>query len=578
MTLLKSSSMDKTDKTHSQKTAAPGIGPHCSSDRLLTAIKIGFVALGLYAVVSRLWAAEDAYITFRYIDNLLHGYGLVYNIGDRVEGFTHPLWLILVTIPAALGIPIRAGALLLSLGLTVASLILLTFYSKDGKGNVVALPLALVLLLTHTGFRDFSVSGLEFPLVCLLLVWFYQSYLKHDLLGKPLLHGTLLALLYLTRPELILLILSFYAVLAWQVTRLYVLKRREKIRLIWRDILRLSLPLVLLAGGYHLFRWLYYGAFFPNTYYAKDGLGAYWSQGIKYFLNFWHYSPILLLALVGWLGLIAVNRRFRSQAFGSPRRYVMLAQAALLALYVVRLGGDFMAYRFLLPSMVILVTLLSDSLNYLIQSRTSQRLVGAVLLVGTSLLVVFPLNPPKAEGFVADERQFYDLYHPAYRALFEEPVGHKWYQQGMQLGQLQEQTQYPLVIADGNIGYLGFAAGPMVTIVDIYGLVDKQAAHGLQVTGTRGRPGHESKLTLAMLIDRRVTIATTPFEEWNSIMGTPFGEIITLDPAFLHYLPNYVAALKEYKQKVKAGTLPKSLSFEFLQILERRYGVQVENL
>ena len=570
--------MDKTDKTHSQKTAAPGIGPHCSSDRLLTAIKIGFVALGLYAVVSRLWAAEDAYITFRYIDNLLHGYGLVYNIGDRVEGFTHPLWLILVTIPAALGIPIRAGALLLSLGLTVASLILLTFYSKDGKGNVVALPLALVLLLTHTGFRDFSVSGLEFPLVCLLLVWFYQSYLKHDLLGKPLLHGTLLALLYLTRPELILLILSFYAVLAWQVTRLYVLKRREKIRLIWRDILRLSLPLVLLAGGYHLFRWLYYGAFFPNTYYAKDGLGAYWSQGIKYFLNFWHYSPILLLALVGWLGLIAVNRRFRSQAFGSPRRYVMLAQAALLALYVVRLGGDFMAYRFLLPSMVILVTLLSDSLNYLIQSRTSQRLVGAVLLVGTSLLVVFPLNPPKAEGFVADERQFYDLYHPAYRALFEEPVGHKWYQQGMQLGQLQEQTQYPLVIADGNIGYLGFAAGPMVTIVDIYGLVDKQAAHGLQVTGTRGRPGHESKLTLAMLIDRRVTIATTPFEEWNSIMGTPFGEIITLDPAFLHYLPNYVAALKEYKQKVKAGTLPKSLSFEFLQILERRYGVQVENL
>ena len=578
MTLLKSSSMDKTDKTHSQKTAAPGIGPHCSSDRLLTAIKIGFVALGLYAVVSRLWAAEDAYITFRYIDNLLHGYGLVYNIGDRVEGFTHPLWLILVTIPAALGIPIRAGALLLSLGLTVASLILLTFYSKDGKGNVVALPLALVLLLIHTGFRDFSVSGLEFPLVCLLLVWFYQSYLKHDLLGKPILHGTLLALLYLTRPELVLLILSFYVVLAWQVTRLYVLKRREHIRQTWRDILRLSLPLVLLAGGYHLFRWLYYGAFFPNTYYAKDGLGSYWSQGIRYFLHFWHYSPILLLALVGWIGLIAVSRRFRSQAFGSPRRYVMLAQAALLALYVVRLGGDFMAYRFLLPSMVILVTLLSDSLNYLIQSRTSQRLVGAVLLVGTSLLVVFPLNPPKAEGFVADERQFYDLYHPAYRALFEEPVGHKWYQQGMQLGQLQEQTQYPLVIADGNIGYLGFAAGPMVTIVDIYGLVDKQAAHGLQVTGTRGRPGHESKLTLAMLIDRRVTIATTPFEEWNSIMGTPFGEIITLDPAFLHYLPNYVAALKEYKQKVKAGTLPKSLSFEFLQILERRYGVQVENL
>jgi arabinofuranosyltransferase len=292
--------MLKSIKTYLQQIMAFSTRTNGDCDRFLTAIKIGFVALGLYAVVSRLWAAEDAYITFRYIDNFLHGYGLVYNIGDHVEGFTHPLWLFLVTIPAALGISIRASALLLSLGLTVASLILLTFHSKDSKGNAVALPLALVLLLTHTGFRDFSVSGLEFPLVCLLLVWFYQSYQKHDLLGKPLLHGILLALLYLTRPELILLILSFYTILAWQLTRLYALKLREPIHQIWRNILLLSLPLTLLAGGYHVFRWLYYGSFFPNTYYAKDGLGAYWGQGIGYFLHFWLYSPILLLALIGW--------------------------------------------------------------------------------------------------------------------------------------------------------------------------------------------------------------------------------------------------------------------------------------
>jgi arabinofuranosyltransferase len=570
--------MDKTDKTHSQKTAAPGIGPHCSSDRLLTAIKIGFVVVGLYAVVSRLWAAEDAYITFRYIDNLLHGYGLVYNIGDRVEGFTHPLWLILVTIPAALGIPIRAGALLLSLGLTVASLILLTFYSKDGKGNVVALPLALVLLLTHIGFRDFSVSGLEFPLVCLLLVWFYQSYQKHDLLGKPVLHGTLLALIYLTRPELSLLILSFYAIFVWQVTRLYLQKRREQIHRIWRDILRLSLPLALLAGGYHIFRWLYYGAFFPNTYYAKDGLGAYWSQGIIYFLHFWRYSPILLMALLGWIGLTVLCRRFRSQVFGSPRRYVMLAQAALLALYVVRLGGDFMAYRFLLPSMVILVMLLSDSLNYMIDSRRRLRLTGTTLLLGTLLFVLLPISPPQMQGFIANERQVYDLHQPAYRALFEEPVEHTFYQLGLKLKLLQEETQYPLSIAYANIGYLGFAAGPKVNIVDIYGLVDAVGARAWQYVEERGRPGHEHKLDLSDLVDRKVTFATIPYEEWNSIMNTPFGAIITLDPAFLRHVPDRVIALKEYKQKVTDGTLPGSPSFEFLQILERRYGVQVENL
>ena len=80
------------------------------------------------------------------------------------------------------------------------------------------------------------------------------------------------------------------------------------------------------------------------------------------------------------------------------------------------------------------------------------------------------------------------------------------------------------------------------------------------------------------LVDRRVTIATTPFEEWNSIMSAPIGAIITLDPAFLRYFPDRVTALKEYKRKVKAGTLPKSPSSEFLEILENAYGVQVENL
>ncbi len=570
--------MRKIDKAHSQQTTAPGTGSQSSTDSFLTAIKIGFVVLGLYAVVSRLWAAEDAYITFRYIDNFLHGYGLVYNIGDRVEGFTHPLWLFLVTIPAALGIPIRAGALLLSLGLTAASLILLTFHSKDSKGNVVALPLALVLLLTHVGFRDFSVGGLEFPLVCLLLVWFYQSYLKHDLLGRPVLHGTLLALLYLTRPELVLLILSFYVILAWQVTRLYVSKRLKKIRQMWGDILRLSLPLALLAGGYHVFRWLYYGEFFPNTYYAKDGLGANWSQGIRYFLHFWHYSPILLLALVGWIALIAVSRRFRSQVFGSPRRYVMLAQSALLALYVVRLGGDFMAYRFLLPSTVILVVLLADSSNYLIRSQSHLKLAGIILLLGTLMLVLFPFDAPRRKGFIADERQEYDLYHPAYRALFDEPINHHWYKQGLQLKQLQEQTQYPLAIGIGNIGYLGFAAGPKVTIADIYGLVDKQVIHDRLASRKRGRPGHETNLSLATLVDRRVALATTPFKEWDSIMVAPYGAIITLDPAFLHYFPDQVSDLKEYKRKVRAGTLPRSPSFVFLETLEKRYGVQVESL
>ena len=547
-------------------------------DRTLTAIKIGFVIVGLYAVVSRLWAAEDAYITFRYIDNFLHGYGLVYNIGDRVEGFTHPLWLFIVTIPAALGISIRASALLLSLGLTFASLLFLTFRGRDTNGKAVALPLALVLLLTHTGFRDFSVSGLEFPLVCLLMVWLYQSYQQHDLLGRPYLHGTLLALLYLSRPELALLIVSFYAVLAWRIAQSYLRPRGESIAAIWKGVWQFSLPIIAIAGGYHLFRWFYYDAFLPNTFYAKAGSDAYWDAGIKYFVHFWHYSPILLIACVGWLVMIAVSRKFRAQALGSARRIVMLAQAALLTLYVIRLGGDFMAFRFLLPVMVILVLLLNDSLSYIIHSRKQSASIGMILLIVTVILVIIPIKAPQGDGYIADERQVYDLYHPAYRALFDEPTEHKWYRQGLELKALQLQTSYPISVGDGNIGYLGYAAGPKVTIVDIYGLVDRQTAHNWGAVSTRGRPGHERKLTLQMAIDRNVTIYATPFKEWNKIMGTPYGTIITIDPAFIRNFPDRVAALKEYKRLVKAGELPQNDSYQFLQVLESKSGILVEDL
>src|SRR5687768_7432065 len=57
--------------------------------------------IGLVAVASTLlifnygWISDDAYITARYADNLAHGHGPVFNVGERVQGFTHPLWFLL---------------------------------------------------------------------------------------------------------------------------------------------------------------------------------------------------------------------------------------------------------------------------------------------------------------------------------------------------------------------------------------------------------------------------------------------------------------------------------------------------
>ena len=50
--------------------------------------------ISLFVVTS--WLSEDAYITFRTVDNFINGYGLTWNVAERVQSFTHPLWMLMI--------------------------------------------------------------------------------------------------------------------------------------------------------------------------------------------------------------------------------------------------------------------------------------------------------------------------------------------------------------------------------------------------------------------------------------------------------------------------------------------------
>ncbi len=544
-----------------------------NEERFSSILKWFLFGLGIYALISRLWACEDAYITFRYIDNWINGHGLVYNVGDRVEGFTHPLWLFLIAIPAFLGVDIRAAALVLSLIFALAALAVLIWQDRDSNGRSLWLPLAPLLLLMHSGFRDFCVSGLEFPLVAFLIAWFFVSYKRHDLLGKPIFHGALLALMYLTRPELALLIPPLIAVYGGIAIREAIRGKRGEIR----ALILLLLPTVVIAGGYHLFRWTYYGEIFPNTYFAKQGMGAYWNQGIVYFLHFGRHSLVAMYALGGSLIAMLVNTRLRAHYFQRRQNWVMLLLAAILTIYVVRLGGDFMAYRFLLPPFMIVLIWFNGFLNEVSLQRAVRLALAVVAALAAVALVLRPLMPPKQTGYIADERQYYDLYHPPHKALSEDPVAHKWYQMGLRLKEYQERTNYPMLVAAGNIGYLGYAAGPKVSLLDVYGLVDRETARATHLIGQRGRPGHEFRFSMEIALNRRTTISRTPFALYDQVMGTEFGSIITFDPAFLKHELERVQRLKELKARLQAGGQDDG-SLQFILELERRYGVQLEDI
>ena len=61
------------------------------------------VAAGVAAAAARAWVCDDAFISFRYALNLVRGQGLVFNPGERVEGYSNPLWTILMAVGLALG-------------------------------------------------------------------------------------------------------------------------------------------------------------------------------------------------------------------------------------------------------------------------------------------------------------------------------------------------------------------------------------------------------------------------------------------------------------------------------------------
>src|SRR5579871_5352269 len=67
------------------------------------AASIAILGYGLYRAIDLRWICDDAFITMRYVKNFVEGKGLVYNVGERVEGYTHFLWLMLLAASKAIG-------------------------------------------------------------------------------------------------------------------------------------------------------------------------------------------------------------------------------------------------------------------------------------------------------------------------------------------------------------------------------------------------------------------------------------------------------------------------------------------
>ena len=280
--------------------------------------------VGAVLVHRYVWIMDDAFIYFRYVDNLLfRDVGLVWNPGEYVEGFTSPLWALILIAWRSSGLDYLQFVLVSSVAAWVALWALLVHLNTVmSRGPTRALNLPLLGIGLCYGSLSFMSSGLETPLVQLAAACM-ALYLAKP--GPRL--ETAVSVSPLVRPEFALPVGVILLYRWWTEGRF---PRSLVVRL-----LALNLPWL-------LFRVWYYADLLPNTFYMKDT--TWWSQGVVYLLDALVPYGALVLVPIGIGMWAAVAEKDRQQWLV---RAAMVVCAVSVMLYVVRIGGDARHFRYL---------------------------------------------------------------------------------------------------------------------------------------------------------------------------------------------------------------------------------------
>jgi hypothetical protein len=436
---------------------------------------LGLAACGLWMVAAgRLmgdWQMDDAYISYRYAWNLTQGHGLVYNVGEVVEGYTNFLWTMLAACALALGLHPPVVMLTINVALSMAMLGLTYYMARRLSRRDTIWPLVAVALVAIDGAvvtygaRGSGMEALPFAFLVLLssaLIWLPQGQRKtpYHALG-----GVSLALATLLRPEGLLAAAIFIGAKTWQGRR----QRR------WVGTLLVTLlPYLAIVVPYQVWRMSFYGWPFPNTFYAKTGATvALLERGGEYVSVFmgerWLLAALAILCLL----LLAALRRLTGL-------YAALALFSVAyMLYVVWAGGDhFPGWRFLVPVVAPMALLAERALRIGTQSLRSHTLRNGAAMLGLALAAygAQALWLQEPQSVIGD----FTKLHTAYV--------NRWGAAGLWL---RESTPPDTMTAAKGAGAIAFYS--QRPVLDVYGLNDLHIGR-LQVESMgQGNAGHDKQ-------------------------------------------------------------------------------------
>jgi len=416
----------------------------------LAVIVILAAAFTLHALAYWDWTEDDAYITFRYAENLAEGQGLVFNSGERVEGYSNFLWLIMTAGGMKAGIdpvPLSKTAGLIS-GLAALLLSWMLARRVCRPGSMV--PLFAPLYMAAAPFvTRHSVSGLETCMFAALTAGAVLAAAGGRGRRRQAILTVLLIALSLTRvegPVVAILILAGRVLFSDEDNI------RESLR---ETFLFELLPYILVFGIYYLWRWNYFNDPFANTYYAKIHYGpAAVLRGGRYTAEFIRDAGGAV-----FIGLAAVPFLFRN--CGKTFRFSALVIVFYTG-FIILSGGDWMFfYRFYAHIIPILIPMIAAGASCILMIAASRGTgVGALrILAGGVMIAVFLVT-------AAAERRIANLVLPAVR-------NHNYLSQNyMELaGWFKDNTDPDVTVAISDVGAFSYYSDRRV--LDLFELVTR---------------------------------------------------------------------------------------------------------
>ena len=467
--------------TDSKSGLTSGIDPRW----IPISLAAGLATIFVYRFSLHLFLSDDAFISFRYSRHWVEGLGLVWNPGEKVEGYTNFLWMALMAGGLRLGVEPEVFAPLMGLLSGIGVLFLAAKLCPPQSHWRWLTP---TLLLTNYSFVAWSSGGLETQMFSF---WGLAAVVLAVGGAHPGLIGLCGAAAALTRPEGLLW--AGAAGLCWLID----LGRRQ---MSWRRAAWFPIAFVAPVAAHVLWRFDYYGFWLPNTFYAKVG-GAEWADGwtyFSYFLSEYRIELLLPFALLALRHPVAEGL----EGLGSRWTRSVLISALIVGVYgvyVISVGGDFLEFRFMVPWLPYYFFLVVAGARqwwvWLAPERLgwSRNVAGGVLVAWALVWMGLAWGESQAE----QPKGFETVPAIGHYAQFRT-------EQGLMLRQWVDEGLLPedFRVVTGGAGALPYYS--RLYVLDRRGLNDVEVAHSDYVPG-KGYVGHRRWASPGLIRQRGMT-------------------------------------------------------------------------